>query len=256
MSAVAVEPLWSNDVWVRYKDSPTPEDRELLILAHIPLVRYVAGRMMPGLHSSVEYQDLVSYGMFGLIDAIEKFNLAAGVKFSTFATYRIRGAITDEMRGQAWEPRSVRARSRVVAQAMTDWELRKGKPPTEQELATFVDMTVPELRRVSGDVRMSRVSSINKPLGIEGEGDYTVADTLASNTDVTDLSPQVGEVGSLMASGLGMLPEHERSLMWMIYIKGMALKEIARALEVTESWVSLLHTRAMVNLQRTLAGQN
>jgi RNA polymerase sigma factor FliA len=115
------------DVWARYKAAPTPEDREVLIVAHIPLVRYVASRMMPSLHSSVERQDLVSYGMFGLMDAIEKFDLNAGVKFSTFATYRIRGAITDEMRGQAWEPRSVRARSRVVVQAMTDLDRSYGR---------------------------------------------------------------------------------------------------------------------------------
>lgn len=242
---------------MRYKTCPTPEDRELLILSHMPLVRYVASRMMPNLHSSVEYQDLVSYGVFGLIDAIEKFNLAEGVKFSTFATYRIRGAITDEMRSQAWEPRSVRARSRIVAQAMTDLELKHGRPPTEQELATFVDMSVADLRKVASDVRMSRVSSTSKSLGLEGEGgSETVGDMVASTSDTTDLSPQVQEVGSLMAMGLGMLPEHERALMWMIYIKGMALKEIARVLEVTESWVSLLHTRALIDLQRTLAGQN
>jgi RNA polymerase sigma factor for flagellar operon FliA len=239
-------------LWHRYKTEPTPADREALILVHVPLVRYVAGRMMPGLHSSVEYQDLVSYGMFGLMDAIEKFKLDAGTKFSTFATYRIRGAITDEMRDQAWEPRSVRARSRVVAQAMTDLERKLGRPPTEVELATHVEMPVAELRRLAGDLRMSRVSSINKPVGTEGEGEFTVADTLVS-ADATDLHPQVGEAAALVAAGLGQLAENERILMLMIYVKGMALKEIARVLEVTESWVSLLHTRAMVNLQRTLS---
>lgn len=239
-------------VWARYKEAPTPQDREVLILAHVPLVRYVAGRMMPGLHSSVEYQDLVSYGTFGLMDAIEKYKLDAGTKFSTFATYRIKGAITDEMRNQAWEPRSVRARSRVVAQAMTDLERKLGRPPTEVEVATHVEMSVEDLRRLAGDLRMSRVSSISKPVGQDGEGEFTVADTLVSG-DTTDLHPQVGEAGALVAAGVEQLAENERILMLMIYVKGMALKEIAHVLEVTESWVSLLHTRAMVNLQRTLA---
>lgn len=240
--------------WHRYKAAPTAVDRETLILVHVPLVRYVAGRMMSGLHASVEYQDLVSYGMFGLIDAIEKFKLDAGTKFSTFATYRIRGAITDEMRDQAWEPRSVRARSRVVVQAMTDLERKLGRPPTEIEVATHVEMSVSELRRLAGDLRMSRVSSINKPVGQEGEGEFTVADTLVS-PDTTDLHPQIGEAASLVAAGLELLPENERILMLMIYIKGMPLKAIAGVLEVTESWVSLLHTRAMVNLQRSLSAQ-
>lgn len=214
----------------------------VLILAHLPLVRYVASRLIPSLHASVEYQDLVAYGMFGLIDAIEKYRLDAGTKFSTFAHYRIRGAITDEMREQAWEPRSVRARSRMVAQSKADLELKLGRAATEEELAAKVEMTVPELRKVASDVRSSRVGSISAPLG-ESDGDGTIADVLVSTADTTDLDPQVKEAASIMAAALEMLPENDRILMSMIYVKGMALKEIAKLLEVTESWVSLLHTR-------------
>jgi len=247
-------------VWVRYKAAPTPEDRETLIVAHIPLVRYVAGRMMPSLHSSVERQDLVAYGIFGLIDAIEKFNLDAGVKFATFATYRIRGAITDEMRGQAWEPRSVRARSRVVVQAMTDLELRLGRSPTEDEVATRVDMSVAELRRLGSDRRMAVVSSINKPIGNE-EGEFTVADTLEFE-DGGDVAEEASLFASRLAEAIPLLPEQERVLLQMLYATpahkgrvGMSLKDIAAVLQVTESWISLLHTRSMIYLQRTLAGQ-
>jgi len=239
-----------DEVWVRYKAVPTKVDRETLIVAHIPLVRYVASRMMPNLHASVEYQDLVAYGMFGLIDAIEKFDLGAGTKFSTFATYRIRGAITDEMRDQAWEPRSVRARSRMVAQAATDLELRLGRAATESELATHVDMSVTELRRVESDLSAARVTSLATPRGEDDSA--TLGDYLVSHTDVTDLEPQVAEAAGLMAAAMELLPENDRILIALIYVRGMALKEIARLLDVTESWVSLLHTRAMVALQRTL----
>lgn len=247
------------DVWARYKAAPTPEDREVLIVAHISLVRYVASRMMPSLHSSVERQDLVSYGMFGLMDAIEKFDLNAGVKFATFATYRIRGAITDEMRGQAWEPRSVRARSRVVVQAMTDLELKLGRPPTEDEVATHVDMSVADLRRLGSDRRMSVVSSINKAIG-SGEGEFTVADTLVS-VDVGGVQEEATMFAQRLAEAIPRLPEQERVLLQMLYATpdqgrvGMSLKDIAAVLRVTESWISLLHTRAMIVLQRTLAGQ-
>lgn len=250
-------------VWARYKAAPTPEDREVLIVAHIPLVRYVAGRMMPSLHSSVERQDLVSYGMFGLMDAIEKFDLTAGVKFATFATYRIRGAITDEMRGQAWEPRSVRARSRVVVQAMTDLELKLGRPPTEDEVATHVDMSVADLRRLGSDRRMSVVSSINKAVGNsrgESGGEFTVADTLVS-VDGGAVAQEAALFAQRLAEAIPRLPEQERVLLQMLYATpeqgrvGMSLKDIAAVLQVTESWISLLHTRAMIVLQRTLAGQ-
>lgn len=252
-------------VWVRYKAAPTPQDREVLIVAHIPLVRYVAGRMMPSLHPSVERQDLVSYGMFGLMDAIEKFDLNAGVKFATFATYRIRGAITDEMRGQAWEPRSVRARSRIVVQAMSDLELKLGRPPSEDEVATLVDMSVAELRRLGSDRRMSVVSSINKMVGNDHGGEFTVADTLVS-VDTDDVQEEATLFAQRLAEAIPRLPEQERVLLQMLYATpaeggdgtgkvGMSLKDIAIVLDVTESWISLLHTRSMIILQRTLAGQ-
>lgn len=252
-------------LWRRYKEAPTKADREELILAHMPLVRYVANRMLPGLHSSVELQDLVSYGVFGLMDAIEKYDLSAGTKFSTYATTRIRGEITDKMRDLAWEPRSVRQRSRLVATTGVELERSLGRPPTETELATAVGISVGELRRSASDMKMSRVSSINQTVGHTDE-DFTVADTLVASDVDTEVSPQIGEASSLLATAIATLPENERTLLQMLYVRevpqpdgtvniGMPLKEIARVLEVTESWVSLLHTRSMVLLQRTLAGQ-
>lgn len=247
------------EVWRRYKKEPTPGDREALIVAHIPLVRYVAGRMLPSLHASVERQDLVSYGIFGLMDAIEKFDIDNGVKFATFATYRIRGAITDEMRTQAWEPRSVRARSRVVVQALTDLELKLKRPPTEQEVATHVGTTVEDLRRLASDRRMSRVTSINRTIGPEDDGGFTVADTLPF-VDEGETREELGLFAFRLADAIPTLPEQERILLQMLYAPtvrgcGMSLKEIAVVLQVTESWISLLHTRSMVMLQRALSGE-
>lgn len=246
------------DVWARYKAAPCPADRETLIVAHIPLVRYVASRMMPTLHSSVERQDLVSYGVFGLMDAIEKFDIGAGVKFATFATYRIRGAITDEMRTQAWEPRSVRARSRVVAQALTDLELKLKRPPTEDEVATHVGMSVADIRRLASDRRMSRVSSIHREIGGNQDEAFTLSDTLAAE-DASATVEELSFFAGRLAEAIPFLPEQEQILLQMLYVgdhgDGMSLKEIAVVLQVTESWVSLLHTRAMVVLQRTLTGQ-
>lgn len=245
-----------HDVWVRYKADPNPADRETLILAHMPLVHYMARRMLPSLHASVEYNDLVSYGTFGLIDAIGKYDLTMGTKFSTFAAYRVRGQIIEEMRGLAWEPRSVRQRSRVIAQTAVDLEHRLGRPPTETELATDVGISVSELRRSASDIRTSKVCSMDEQhSGSNGETSATLGEHVAA-ADVTDQPSEMGEAAALLAAGLEQVPENERALLQLIYVKGMTLKDIAKVLEVTESWVSLLHTRAMVVLQRTLAGQS
>lgn len=239
-------------LWARYKTEGARDDRDALVLAHLPLVRYVAGRMMPGLHSSVELQDLVAYGVFGLIDAIDKFDLDAGVQFSTFATYRIRGEITDRMRDLAWEPRSVRQRQRLVNRTLADLERELGRTPTRAELATAADISIDELHRIRGNSTLSRMHSLSEAIGHEDGDGHTVADTLAEQAE-TELSPQMGEAASLMAAGVERLPDNERVLLQLIYLKGMTLKEIAKVLQVTESWVSLLHTRSMVLLQRTLS---
>lgn len=243
------------DVWVRFKTEPTQADRDTLILAHMPLVHYMARRMLPSLHASVEYNDLVSYGTFGLIDAIGKYDLTMGTKFSTFAAYRVRGQIIEEMRGLAWEPRSVRQRSRVIAQTAVDLEHRLGRPPAEVELATAVGISVAELRRSASDIRTSKVRSMDEQhSGANGETSATLGEHVAA-ADVTDQPSEMGEAAALLAAGMEQVPENERALLQLIYVSNMSLKEIASVLEVTESWVSLLHTRAMVTLQRTLSGQ-
>lgn len=246
-----------HDVWVRYKAEPTQADRDILILAHMPLVHYMARRMLPSLHASVEYNDLVSYGTFGLIDAIGKYDLTMGTKFSTFAAYRVRGQIIEEMRGLAWEPRSVRQRSRVIAQTAVDLEHRQGRAPSETELATAVGISVAELRRSASDIRTSKVRSMDEQYGASsdlGQTSATLGEHVAA-ADVTDQPSEMGEAAALLAAGMEQVPENERALLQLIYVSNLSLKEIASVLEVTESWVSLLHTRAMVTLQRTLAGQ-
>jgi RNA polymerase sigma factor for flagellar operon FliA len=244
-----------NAVWVRYKTKPCPEDRETLILAHLPLVHYMARRVLPSLHESVEYNDLVSYGIFGLIDAIEKFDLTKGIKFSTFAAYRVRGQIIEEMRGLAWEPRSVRQRSRAIAQAAIELENSLGRPPIEAELATGVGITVAELRRSSSDIRASKVRSMDQRARQNAAGDLsaTLGERVAA-ADITDQPAELHEAAALLAAGMEKVPDNERALLQLIYVKGLSLKYIASVLGVTESWVSLLHTRALVVLQRTLAG--
>lgn len=251
--------------WERYWADPSVENRNPLVEAHIPLVKYVAGRMLPGLHSSVELQDLVSYGTFGLIDAIGRYRPDQG-QFSTYAYTRIAGSITDHMRELAWEPRSVRQKSRLVERTVADLERQLGRVPTEQETATAAGISMADLRRVESDLRIARVARLDAPIGSSEESDRTsLGETLVIG-ESADLGPQLTEAGMLLASAMEMLPDHERILLQMLYVVesaqpdgtvrlGMTLREIAGVLEVTESWVSLLHTRAMVRLQQALTGQ-
>lgn len=248
-------------LFAEYQVTRDPRLREQLITSHIQLVHYVAGRMLPGLHSSVEKQDLVSYGMFGLMDAIERYDPAREVKFSTFASYRIQGAINDEMRALAWEPRSVRALHRRILASVSELEHRLGRAPTEDEVATHVGVTVAELRRVDQEMRESRVSSLSMPLG--GESDSTLQDLIQGDgaggergqLSEAEASQFVSEVSVLLAQAMCRLPTNERVLLQLIYVQEMMLKDIARVLHVTDSWVSHLHTRAMVSLQRVMSAQ-
>ena len=244
------------EMFLDYQATHDPAIREQLIVAHVQLVRYVASRMLSNLHSSVELQDLQSYGMFGLIDAIERYDPSREVKFSTFATYRIQGAINDEMRAQAWEPRSVRALHRRVLAGISDLEHNLGRAPIEEEVATHVGITVAELRRVQHEVASSRVVSTDAHAASDGAG-LTLADMLGSREqeDLGMMNSQVSQVLLMLTAALDRLPSNERVLLQLIYVQQMMLKDIARVLKVTDSWVSHLHTRAMVSLQRAMSAQ-
>ncbi len=242
-------------LWLSYQVHHSKEIRDRLIEVHIPLVEYVARRMLPRMHSSVELQDLIAYGTFGLMDAIERFDIGNGVKFSTFASYRIQGSITDELRSQAWEPRSVRSRYRQVLDATAELEHRLGRLPSVEELATHVGITPGELHRIESDVDASRVGSLDAPI-LQSDGSSITGDQGVPTVDpAQELDPQMHEAGVKLANGLGHLTDNERLLLRLIYVSGVPLKGIAESLGVTESWVSHLHTKVMVRLQRTLAAQ-
>lgn len=244
----------NDDLWVAYHRERDLDTRNALVEAHLPLVKYIATRMLPGLHASVEHQDLVAWGCIGLIDAIERFDPDAGAKFSTFATYRIQGSITDEMRAQAWEPRSVRARFRAVQAAMTDLERELGRPPADQEVATRIGCTLEELARIHQDVDSSRVTALSTPVGGQdlGEGRAQLGDFIASS-ELGSTEHEMGELAASVGEAVSRLPEQDRVLLQWVYVQRMPFKEIAKVLGVTESWVSHLHTRGLVRLQRVLS---
>ena len=248
--ALAVEALWSV-----FKDTGDLAARERLILNYASLVTMVAGRVGAGLPSTVEQADLVSYGMFGLIDAIEKYETDRAVKFETYASARIRGAIIDELRAIDWIPRSVRTKARAVDRAYAELEGELRRQPSEHEVAQRLQMPVTELRAIFTQLSTVNVAALDELLGAGSErGDsLSLLDTLQDpGAPDPAASLEVQETKVLLARAIERLGEREKLLLVLYYYEGMTLAEIGRVLGVTESRISQMHTAAMLRLRTML----
>jgi RNA polymerase sigma factor for flagellar operon FliA len=238
-------------LWAEYKRTGDAGRREQLILQYAPLVRYVAGRVGVGLPASVEQGDLVSYGVFGLIDAIDKYDPGRAIKFETYAINRIRGAIIDELRSIDWIPRSVRTKARDVERAIAVLEARLQRTPSEQEIADELGLDVPELRKVFSQVSFVHVAALDEMLASsdrsEGAtlGERLEDDRSAAPGDALDDE----ETRTLLARVIHTLPEREQIVVTLYYYEGLTLAEIGLVLGVTESRICQLHTKAMMAMK-------
>ncbi len=243
------------ETWTEFKATGDRSLREQLILRYAPLVTAVAGRVGMRLPSTVEQADLVSYGMFGLIDAIEKYELGRAVKFETYASARIRGAIIDELRAIDWIPRSVRTKARAVDRAYAELEGELRRTPSEGEVASRLEMGVGELRAVFSQLSTVNVAALDAVLGA-GEDRADNLALLAPLGDTRAQDPagsfEVQETKFLLARAIEQLGEREKIVLVLYYYEGMTLAEIGRVLGVTESRISQMHTAAMLRLRATL----
>ena len=241
-------------LWERYKAEADQPSRERLILQYSPLVKYVAGRVSVGLPATIEHADLVSYGMFGLIDAIEKFDLAKGVKFETYAISRIKGAIIDELRSIDWIPRSVRSKARDVEKALTALEVKLRRTPTEEELAEELDMGIKELRQVLTQVSLVSVVALDESFSGEDAERQALVDTL-QDPKATDpeSSYEDVEMRAMLAEALNRMSEREKTVLVLYYFEGMTLAQIGQVLGVTESRVCQMHTKAVLGLRAKMS---
>ena len=227
------------------------EARDALITHFAPLVTQVATRMIGRLPDTVELGDLVSYGMFGLIDAVEKFEPARGFKFETYAAQRVRGAIIDELRAADWVPRSVRAKARTVEQATRQLEQTLMRPVTDEDVAEVLDWATAEVRTVRAQVALSHVAALDSLGGI---GDDTAAlDTVAALA-VPGASRTIEhrETRSLLAGAIQQVREREQEVLRLYYYENLTLAQIGKILGVTESRVSQIHSAAVKKLRETL----
>jgi RNA polymerase sigma factor for flagellar operon FliA len=243
------------DLWQRYKDDGDERARERLVVAYSPMVKFVAGRLGAGLPSHVEDADLISYGLVGLIGAIERFEPERGIKFETFAMTRIRGSIIDELRSLDWVPRSVRSRAREIEAAQTKLEHVLQRAPTETELAAKLNMTEEELQSALLEIANSSVYALDELWTVsDSSGDQvSLLDTIA---DDSAADPQEAlastEVKDLLTEAIGGLPEREQLVVALYYYENLTLREIGEVLGVTESRVSQLHTKAVMRLKSSL----
>jgi RNA polymerase sigma factor for flagellar operon FliA len=246
------------DLWRRYKHSDDERSRERLVVAYSPLVKYVAGRMSSGLPAHVEETDLISYGLGGLIVAIERFDLSREIKFETYAITRIRGAIVDELRTLDWVPRSVRARAREIERVNMRLEARLQRAPTDEEMAAELEISLEEFHVALLQISNSTIVALDELWNVsESTGDQvSLLDTLPDRgaPDPHVLVDQ-SELRDRIADAIAALPEREKLVVALYYYENLTLREIGEVLGVTESRVSQLHTKAVLRLRSKLAGE-
>jgi RNA polymerase sigma factor FliA len=248
-TAPDVERLWS-----RYKRDGRRDERDALILHYSPLVKFVAGRMAVGLPQNVEQADLVSYGVFGLIDAIDKFEPERGFKFETYAINRIKGAILDELRSIDWVPRSVRSKARAVERAYAELESSLHRTPTDAELAEALDMDEEQLQSVLAQISFVGLVALDEVLSLGDRSESaTLGDTLPSKEQGPVDAFEVEEMRELLAEAVNRMPEREKIVLTLYYYEGLTLADIGEVLGVTESRVCQIHTKAVLQLRARIA---
>ena len=245
MKVVDTDKLWSE-----YQKKPTPEIREQLILAYAQLVKLVAGRLSIYLGHNVEYDDLVSYGIFGLIDAIDKFDMDKNVKFETYASLRIRGAILDQIRKMDWIPRTLRQRQKKIDEAMKNVEMRTGKAATDEERALELGVSGDELLNWQSQLKVTNVVSLNEfeEQGQEPTMEFASQNRFSQPEEVVEEE----ELKVKLVEALELLTEKERRVIELYYYEDLNLKEISLVLDVSESRVSQLHTKALVKMRKKM----
>ncbi|MFE4972344.1 RNA polymerase sigma factor WhiG [Kitasatospora sp. NPDC056651] len=244
------------ELWRSYKVTGDQRLREQLILHYSPLVKYVAGRVGVGLPSNVEQADFVSSGVFGLIDAIEKFDIDRAIKFETYAISRIRGAIIDELRALDWIPRSVRQKAKAVERTYATLEARLRRTPHEPEVAAEMGIAIEDLHAIFSQLSLANVVALDELLHPVGEGGdrLSLMDTLEDHgADNPVEVAEDRELRRLLAQAVNTLPEREKTVVTLYYYEGLTLAEIGQVLGVTESRVSQIHTKSVLQLRAKLS---
>lgn len=236
-------------LWTEYDKSRTPELREKIILEYAPLVKLVAGRLSMYLGYNVEYDDLVSYGIFGLIDAIDKYDYAKEVKFETYASLRIRGAILDQIRKMDWIPRTIRQKQKRIDAVCKDIETRLGRSATDEEIASELGISDDEYLEWQSQMEITNVVSLNEYMEQGAEVPAEGNQFTTSRFDSPEENIEKEELKKVLEESLEQLTEKEKKVILLYYYEDLTLKEISNVLDVSESRISQLHTRALQKMK-------
>lgn len=245
-----MEEVKREKLWASYSKKRDPAIREELIMEYVPLVKVVSGRLSMYLGYTVEYDDLVSYGIFGLIDAIDKFDYGKGIKFETYASLRIRGSILDQIRKMDWIPRSVRQKQKQMEAAISKIEAEENRVATDEEIAKELNISMDEYFNWQGQTKVTNIASIDEFVdqGIE----VKAFDSHKYANNEPEKAYEQEEMKELLASSLEGLTEKERMVVLLYYYEELTLKEISKVLDVSESRISQLHTKALQKMKKIL----
>ena len=243
-------------LWREYAKSKDQGVRDRLILTYAPLVKYVAGRLGSGLPAHVDENDLVSYGLLGLIGAIERFDPNRDIKFETYAIARIKGSIIDELRAMDWVPRSVRSRARDIERAIGELERKLHRAPTDEEIAEKLGVTTDDLNESLTEIGRSSIAALDELWTISsgGGGDQVALIDTIEDTQGPEPQSELAqtELKEALGEAIARLPEREKLVVTLYYYEELTLREIGEVLGVTESRVSQLHTKAILRLKARL----
>jgi RNA polymerase sigma factor FliA len=239
------------ELWQRCRDLDCQEARQDLVHKFARIVKYVAGRMAIGLPHYVEFNDLVSAGLLGLIQAIDHFDHNRGIKFETYAIPRIRGAILDELRSQDWFPRSLRRKAKQIEEAYARLEARLGRPATDQELADVLQIDIAELDGLLGEVAIATIMSLDAEASPEDSDQSTNLGEFLADPRAEDMERKLAEqeMRELIGARMAELPDKEQLVLVLYYYEELTRKEIGEILDVTESRVCQIHTKAIMRLR-------
>ena len=239
------------NLWKQYAQTKDPQIREILIVENAYLIKYVAGRLNIYFSANFEYDDLVSFGVFGLIDAIDKFDPNKGVKFETYASLRIRGAIIDNIRELDWVPRSLRQKGKELEKAYTELEIELGRPPADEETAEKLGLTMSEFTKFVSDASISTLVSLEEV--VEQNNDYPDDPGFEDISENPVKQAEYSELKDLLASEIDHLSEKEKTVISFYYFNELTLKEISEIMKVSESRISQLHTKAIAKLRGSMS---
>ncbi len=254
MSVSLNEQKTEEELWVEFHKTRSPQLRDMFIRQYMPLVKYVAGKIAVGMPGSVEFDDLVGFGQFGLLDAINKFDPEKNVKFKTYAVTRIRGAIFDELRQLDWVPRSVRQKSREIEDTIVRLEANLGRTASDAEVASAMGLSEADFQQTVLKVSGTSILSLNDVWYAGDDSDHmSIGDSIEAPSSLNpDVIVEREEIRRVIIEAINELPEKEKMVLVLYYHEDMTFKEIGQVLEVSESRISQLHTKANLRLRAKL----